>query len=246
MATKFCHCIPSKEACGHFVKKVHLCAMPSSTVAPLSSPPILGLTGGIAAGKSMVARALAACGAAVWDADAAAKAVYTTNAKLRERMVLRWGKDVGRFNHEGILVDIERQRLADIVFRSKDELAWLEEQVHPAVASMFDSWQAAKVGRQTPLYVVREAAILFETGMHDRCDLVATVEAPEPLRVTRACERGTRRGQAVNEEDVLARMAQQWSASKRIGLAEVHLVNDGQVALMPQILTLHRHMMSLR
>ena len=125
MATKFCHCIPSKEACGHFVKKVHLCAMPSSTVAPLSSPPVLGLTGGIAAGKSMVARALAACGAAVWDADAAAKAVYTTDAKLRERMVLRWGKDVGRFNHEGILVDIERQRLADIVFRSKDELAWL-------------------------------------------------------------------------------------------------------------------------
>ena len=56
----------------------------------------------------MVARALAACGAAVWDADAAAKAVYTTDAKLRERMVLRWGNDVGRFNHEGILVDIER------------------------------------------------------------------------------------------------------------------------------------------
>jgi dephospho-CoA kinase len=91
--------------------------------------------------------------------------------------------------------------------------------------------------------VVREAAILFESGSHKTCDFVVTVEAPEEVRIARAVLRG--RGQ-VSEQEVRARLRRQATPEQRIELADVVLKNGPQDALLPQVLDLHAKLMSLK
>ena len=91
-------------------------ADPRPNTHPLAHSPdgtrllVVGLTGGIAAGKSLVGRMFEALGLPVWNADDAAKQLYATDAALREAMVERWGDDIGAFDGAGNLVDIDRQR----------------------------------------------------------------------------------------------------------------------------------------
>ena len=203
-----------------------------------SSPPlIMGLTGGMAAGKSLVARMFAKLGATVWDADAAAKTLYQTDAHLREAMILRWGAQVALRDDHGNAIDVHRQAVADIVFAEAQELAWLESRVHPAVGRAYNLWleKQAQIGKTR--VVVREAAILFESGSDASCDVTVTVEAPETLRVARAQQRAQSEGQPIPEEaDIRARMDRQWTEAQRTARADHVVRNTAGTAILPQIL----------
>ena len=207
---------------------------PNPILPQAGRPTVVGLTGGMAAGKSLVARMFAALGAPTWDADAAAKRLYQTDATLQHNTLDRWGPSIAVLDEEGRMVDVNRQALAEMVFTNPDELAWLESLVHPAVGRAFDAWLHAQ--GSAPL-VIREAAILFESGSDTTCDVTVTVEASEALRIHRAQERARRQGQAVpSESDVLARLKRQWTEAQRVARADHVFRNDAKDALLPQVL----------
>lgn len=189
-------------------------------------PFVVGVTGGIAAGKSTVCRMLSSMGVAVWDADHAAKSLYRTDHGLRDEVVGHFGVEVALRDGRGAAMDIDRSALAKKVFGHPDELAWLESKVHPAVARAFDTWLD---GQQARTWVVREAAILFESGSDQGCDAVVTVEAPVALREVRALRRGA------SAEDVARRMNVQWPSEDRIARAQATIWNDGVRPLLPQV-----------
>ena len=218
----------AKMACP--VGKPEYCNMPLSTAhtgEDHAPPLIVGLTGGIGSGKSTVSGMLRSLGHPVYDADAAAKALYRTNPALREGIRARFGDGV--FHADGML---NRQAMAAIAFGDAAALAALNALVHPAVGRDFEAWKSSFMRSQVPV-VFREAAILFESGSHEGCDLVWMVSAPIALRMERVRQRDGISADAVRE-----RMSHQWPAEKVAALADAVLVNDGIVPLMPQVVAL--------
>ena len=188
---------------------------------------VIGITGGMGAGKSVVSRMLASLGHAVYDADAAAKSLYDRDESLLQLVVGRFGSGV--LSETGRL---DRRALAEIVFQDPAALAALNALVHPAVSRDFDAWKerAKQAGRP---FVFREAAILFESGSHVSCDAVWAVTAPVELRVERCRQR-----MQASEAEIRKRLAQQWPAERVNAQADQVLLNDGSCALVPLLLDL--------
>ena len=164
-------------------------------------PPFVGLTGGIAAGKSEALAAFARRGAAVLSTDAVVHRLLD-DPELRERLVKRWGEDVLA---EGA---IDRGRVGAIVFERPTELAWLESVLHPLVGEGVAGWRQS-LPADTPLAVV-EVPLLFETGMEAAFDATVCVVAPDPTRLARSRERGTallerRDGRQLSQDEKAAR-----------------------------------------
>ncbi|WP_454957502.1 dephospho-CoA kinase [Capnocytophaga sputigena] len=171
---------------------------------------VVGLTGGIGSGKSTIAKAFAALGIAVFNSDEQAKALIATNVQVKERIIAAFGEEAyqnGEYN---------RAYIAQIVFNNSEKLAILNGIVHPALAKYFKQW--AK--KQMSPYVLKEAAILFESGSYKDCDYIITVTAPEEVRIARVMARDH-----CTEAQVRARMAQQWSDAQRIALSDVVIEN---------------------
>ena len=169
---------------------------------------VVGLTGGIGSGKSTIAKAFAALGIAVFNSDEQAKALIATDAQVKEHIIAAFGEEAfqnGEYN---------RAYIAQIVFNNSEKLAILNSIVHPA--KYFKQW--AK--KQTSPYVLKEAAILFESGSYKDCDYIITVTAPEEVRIARVMARDH-----CTEAQVRARMAQQWSDAQRIALSDAVIEN---------------------
>ena len=171
---------------------------------------VVGLTGGIGSGKSTIARLFSALGIAVYDSDTEAKKLINTSAEIKKRIVEVFGAEAYA---EGVY---NRAYMADIVFRNPDKLAVLNSIVHPVLADHFNQW----VALQTLPYVIKEAAILFESGSYKNCDFIITVTAPETLRISRCMSRD-----GSTEAQVRARMAQQWTDAQRIALSDAVIEN---------------------
>ena len=171
---------------------------------------VVGRTGGIGSGKSTIARLFAALGIAVYDSDTEAKKLINTSAEIKKRIVEVFGAEAYA---EGVY---NRAYMADIVFRNPDKLAVLNSIVHPVLADHFNQW----VALQTLPYVIKEAAILFESGSYKNCDFIITVTAPETLRISRCMSRD-----GSTEAQVRARMAQQWTDAQRIAFSDAVIEN---------------------
>ena len=171
---------------------------------------VVGLTGGIGSGKSTIAKAFAALGIAVFNSDEQAKALIATDAQVKERIIAAFGEEA---YHNG---EYNRAYIAQIVFNNSEKLAILNGIVHPALAEYFKQWAKA----QTSPYVLKEAAILFESGSYKDCDYIITVTAPEEVRIARVMARDH-----CTETQVRARMAQQWSDAQRIALSNAVIEN---------------------
>ena len=174
---------------------------------------LVGLTGGIGAGKSSVARLLAQRGAVVIDADALAREVVEPGTPGLVEVVERFGDSV--LQPDGSL---DRKALAGKVFDHPDELAALNAIVHPRVAALFRE-RLADLPRDA--IVVHDIPLLVETGAADRYDLVVVVEADERLRLERLAARGLRPAEA------WSRIRAQAPAEARAAVADVVIDNDG-------------------
>ena len=182
---------------------------------------VIGLTGGIGSGKSTVARVFETLGVPVFDADREALALYAEDVSLLAEVKHRFGASViqpaGRLN---------RQALASIVFNDAEALQQLNTMVHPRVAKKFEAWK----NRQVTRTVIREAAILFESGSAADCNAVIVVTAPEDVRIVRVQKRN-----GCSEADVRARMKRQWSEEQLIERADAVIVNDDKHLILPQL-----------
>jgi dephospho-CoA kinase len=177
-------------------------------VAPLT----IGLTGGIAAGKSEALAAFARLGAATLSSDAVVHDLLESEP-LHGRLVERWGAEVAP---DG---SIDRARIGQIVFADPDQLSWLEGQIHPMVAERMVAWLAS-LPTATEVAVV-EVPLLFEGGREEVFDITVAVVAEEEVRR----ERAAARGHALVDE----REARQLSQEEKASRADHVVANNGSV-----------------
>jgi len=175
-------------------------------------PLTIGLTGGIAAGKSEALAAFGRLGAATISSDAVVHELLETEPLL-PRLVERWGEGVAPGG------EVDRERIGSIVFADAGELKWLEAQIHPLVGERIGSWLAS-LPAGTEVAVV-EVPLLFESGMESVFDTTVAVTATDALRRERAADRG----HALVDEREARQLAQEEKATRA-----AHVVaNDGSV-----------------
>jgi dephospho-CoA kinase len=184
------------------------------------APLTIGLTGGIAAGKSEALKAFSRLGAATLSSDAVVHELLETEP-LRGRLVERWGPEV--ISAEGV----SRAKIGEIVFADPEELTWLEGQIHPLVQQRTAEWLLS-LPPDTEVAVV-EVPLLFEAGSDKVFDTtVAVVTADEVRR-----ERAAARGHALVDE----REARQLPQLEKAERAEHVVANDGSVEDLEQALS---------
>jgi dephospho-CoA kinase len=165
-------------------------------------PLAVAITGGIAAGKSEALAAFSRRGAATLSADAIVHDLLAHDAEVRAAIGERWG--------DGAADD--RARIAEIVFRDRDELDWLEQLLHPKTRAAADAWLAAV---DAPLAVI-EIPLLYEKGGESRFDAVVVVTAPLAVRAERRAGFAEREARLLPDEE-------------KMRLADYAFVNDGSL-----------------
>jgi dephospho-CoA kinase len=189
----------------------------------------IGLTGGMGSGKTTVAQIFETLAIPVYYADQAAKDLMNSSPVLKKQITNAFGPETYK---DGKL---DRAYLANIVFNNKDKLNLLNLIVHPATLNDATAWMQ---NQKTP-YAVKEAALIFETNMEDYFDFIIGVAAPESLRLERVKERDQ-----ISEDQVFQRMQQQMDESEKINRCDFVIVNDGIRALIPQVLEIHKTLLS--
>jgi dephospho-CoA kinase len=178
------------------------------------APPLtIGLTGGIAAGKSEALAAFGRLGAATLSSDAVVHDLLE-GEPLRSEMVERWGPEVAP---EGAPTD--RGKIGGIVFADPEQLKWLESRIHPMVGAETAAWIAG-LPADTEVAVI-EVPLLFEGGRESVFDTTVSIVAAEGVRRERAAARG--------HALVDAREARQLTQEEKAERAEHVVVNDGSV-----------------
>lgn len=171
---------------------------------------IIGLTGGIGSGKTTVARYIASQGIPVYIADEEAKKIMDTSEVLK-LIAETFGANLIENG------TINRQKLAQLVFKNSKKLQQLNNIIHPKVKQDFDNWVQK---HHNHLFIVKEAAILFESGSYKYCDKIITVTAPKSVRLQRVMQRD-----GISEDQVLARMQNQWTEEDKIALSDFVIQN---------------------
>ncbi|KAF2517502.1 dephospho-CoA kinase [Flavobacterium salilacus subsp. salilacus] len=171
---------------------------------------VIGLTGGIGSGKTTIANYFASLGVPVYIADEEAKNILYTPDVIAE-VTAAFG--------EGVLTEgiPDRKKLAAMVFNSPEKLQTLNTIIHPKVNDHFYNWLNAH--KNVP-FVIKEAAILFESGSYKNCDKIILVTAPKDIRVQRVMKRD-----GSTEEEVQKRMDNQWSDEKKRELSDFIINN---------------------
>lgn len=185
----------------------------------------VGVTGGIGSGKSTVCKVFSELGIPVFNSDLAARQLMNEDDALKAHMTGLFGDEVYK---DGVL---DREFVASRVFADVSLLTQLNAIVHPAVGSAFEAFRNDCVAP----YCIKEAAILFETGIYKELDRIILVTASEAIRIDRVVQRDQ-----TSEEEVRARMAKQWSDEQKIPLADEVLANNGSELLVPRVIELHQ------
>jgi dephospho-CoA kinase len=187
----------------------------------------IGITGGIGSGKSLVCRIFSCLGVPVYDADSRAKYVMTTDRILIGQIQKEFG--TLSYTSDGVL---NRSYLSEKVFNEPDELKKLNHLVHPRVSEDYTKWTMEN--KSNP-YVIKEAALLFESGSAEKLDKIIAVYASEELRIKRVLERDPHR----TEAGVREVMQNQMNEEEKRDRADFVIYNDGTSLVIPQVLQLH-------
>jgi dephospho-CoA kinase len=187
----------------------------------------IGITGGIGSGKSLVCRIFQVLGVPVYDADSRAKKLMTTDGILIDQIKKEFG--TLSYNSGG---ELNREHISAKVFGNPERLKQLNELVHPRVAIDYEQWVQSHVKVR---YVIKEAALLFESGSYKMLDEIILVTAPEELRIQRVLARDTHRTRNDIEKIIKNQLTEEEKAVK----AHYILRNDEQELIVPQVLKLH-------
>lgn len=191
----------------------------------------VGITGNIGSGKTTVSKIFELLGVPVFYADNQAKNVMVQDAELIAGIKQAFGQE--SYFEDATL---NRKHIAGIVFNDDDELTKLNALVHPAVFRAFDNW----VALQSAPYVLKEAALLFESNSYKMCDRTIMVAAPIELRMQRILQRDS-----ITRAEAESRNAKQFSEEKKTALADDLITNNDTQLVIPQVLKLHELYLSL-
>lgn len=192
----------------------------------------VGITGGMGSGKSTVCKVFEILGIPVFYADNVAKLIMHTDVLLKQDIIKTFGEK--SYSDKG---ELNRKYISAIVFNNELELKKLNAMVHPAVFRAFDVWVS---DQKTVPYVLKEAALLFESDLYKMCDQSVLVKSPKKTKIQRIMNRDN-----ITAEQIKLRMNRQFSDEQTEKLADHILLNDEHHLLIPQILSLHQHFLSL-
>lgn len=188
----------------------------------------IGVTGGIGSGKSTICRIFKLLGIPVFEADREAKRLMNENPELKSQIIEAFGKNIYLENGE-----LNRPRLAHIIFNNAEALSTINNLVHPAVRHEFDRWTR----QQNSPYVIQEAAILFESGSYKTMNYTLLVTAPVEMRIKRVMQRD-----GVSREEVLARIDKQWPDEQKRKLATYEIETNEKELIIPKIIHIDKQL----
>jgi len=180
----------------------------------------IGITGGIGAGKSLVAEIIKAMGYPVYNSDERAKELTESNPKIKEDLIHLFGEEIYQNDK------LNKFALAQAIFSDETLREKVNALIHPIVREDFKLWALA----QNNSLVFNESAILFETGSFKNFDAIILVYAPKELRIKRIMKRDN-----CSENEVLKRMNSQFSDEDKYQLTEFRVLNDEQTPLLKQV-----------
>ena len=192
----------------------------------------IGITGGIGSGKTTVCKVFELLDIPIFYADTIAKSIMHTDPVLKKEILKTFGEK--SYLSDG---ELNRPYISSIVFNNESELNKLNALVHPAVFRAFDKWL---VKHSDAPYIIKEAALLFETESYKMCDLSVLVISPEASRIRRVIARD-----GISHDEILLRMKRQLSDDQKLKLADHILINDESRLLIPQILALHQQFLNI-
>ena len=184
----------------------------------------IGLTGNIGSGKTIVASCFEVLNIPVFNADNVAKLLMNKDVNLKQSLISEFGKEVFLNN------ELNRKYLSNLAFKDDSVLKGLNALVHPVVQEAFEKWSI----QQSGAYVIKEAAILFESNTYQSLDAIICISCPEEIRLKRILKRND-----LSEKQVRQRMSHQWAEEKKISLSDYVITNDNTCLVMPQILSVH-------
>jgi dephospho-CoA kinase len=187
----------------------------------------IGITGGIGSGKSLICKIFALLGAPIYDADSRARKLMTEDPVLVDQIKKKFG--IQSYQIDGSL---NREYLSKEVFNDLMKLDELNRLVHPRVAIDGQKWMNENADAP---YLIKEAALLFESGAHKALDKIIVVIATDALRVQRVINRDKTR----SKEDVLKIIKSQMGEEEKISRADFVIKNDETTLVIPQVVKLH-------
>ncbi|HEX3009932.1 MAG TPA: dephospho-CoA kinase [Bacteroidales bacterium] len=190
----------------------------------------IGITGGIGSGKSVVCDIFKMLGVKVYNADSRSKYLLENDLIIRNSISEYFGQEI----YKSGLPD--RKLLASKVFNNPEALARLNSIVHPVVFADFNHWVEANSNEP---YVVKEAAIMFESGANQHVDSVVLVYSQPELRLQRVMLRDK-----LQKEEVLSRMKNQMTDEEKMKLSDYIIYNDEEHSLIRQVVSLHHTFLS--
>lgn len=187
----------------------------------------VGITGGIGSGKSTVCKIFASMGIPILDADTLAKNIAEIDLNVREAILKNFGEESYDINGK-----YNRKFIASIVFTDANKLKDLNNIIHPAVIDYSNNWANQ---HQDKKYVIKEAALMFESGSYKYNDINIVVNAPKDLRIQRVLSRDNS-----TLEDIIRRIESQMSDEERNSMADKIIINDEHNSLIAQVYSLHQ------
>ena len=202
----------------------------STSLKNENKPLLVGLTGGIGSGKTTVAKIFKSLGVPIFNSDVEAKNILNTDVKVIQQVVAEFGEiySDGKLN---------TKKMAELVFNNPTALEKLNKIIHPKVAVSFIEW--VKKNNSAPA-LIKEAAILIESGAYKELDKIILVTAPEEIRIQRVINRDN-----VSAEKVESRMKAQLLDEEKKEFADFTITNDEVQLLIPQVLEVSKKLKSL-
>ena len=186
----------------------------------------IGLTGGIGCGKTIVCNIFKLLQIPVFDADSEAKKLYT-NQNIIDEIVALFGANIISENNF-----IDFKQISEIVFSDAKKLEQLNNIIHPKLAIVFDDWC---LENQHHKYIIKEAAVMIESGAHKQCNELILVTSPLQIRIERVMQRNN-----ISSDEVLKRINKQMSDDEKLPFVKNVIYNNEIEMLIPQVLELHQ------
>jgi len=190
----------------------------------------VGITGGIGSGKSKVARVFSLFDIPIFNADDAAKYLMNHDSDLKSKLLRSFGKETYKNDR------IDRSFLSLLVFQNPEKLKLLNSIVHPATIAFAKEW----IAQQNAAYIIKEAALFFESGTAHEMDKIIGVYAPKEMRIRRAVARD-----AATRKHIQDRMDQQMDEEEKMRKCDYIIFNDESQSIIKQVVTLHKTLIQI-
>jgi len=187
-------------------------------------PKLIGITGGIGAGKSTVSKICKHLGFKVYNSDDRAKEIVSEDSNIKKRIISFFGKNVYK---NGVL---DRKFLSDKIFNDKGSLQNINSIIHPAVKKDFNNWV---INNKNEKVLFKESALLFESGAYKELDKIILIVSDKNLRISRVLKRDKIR----TKKEIESIIDKQINEAEAIKYADIVIDNNHKKMLLPSVIS---------